>query len=302
MPQFKPTRGICLNRSHPLSRGLVGLWLFNEGSGGQVFDLSGNNNTGSLVADTYFGPGKFGSALILDGTGDYVDCGNKTILNPGTSDFFVSMWVKTTDTAGIFASKRNLQDEGDANNEGWAFYISPNHVRFLITDVSDNYYATSTSNVNDGKWHHIVGVRAGGRVKIYFDNVLEEDVAGTTASIDSVRQLLFGNQVDLSAGNYLAGSIDHAMIYSRTLSASEIALLYREPFCMFEEAIRPKLIGGQIVNLAGNSVALSSLSATAKAMRKVGGNVVSTTDVTAILNLIRSLLYIESNWKREAFF
>jgi hypothetical protein len=37
-------------------------------------------------------------------------------------------------------------------------------------------------------------------------------------------------------------------------------------------------------------------------MRKVGGNVVSTTDVTAILNLFRSLLYIESNWKREALF
>lgn len=265
-------------------------------------DLSGNNNTGSLVADTHFVPGKFGSALDFDGTGDYADCGNNTILNPGTGDLSVSIWVKTTDTPGIFASKRNLTVAGDADNEGWVLYISGNKARFLITDVQNNYYATSSSDVNDGNWHHIIGVRAGNRVKIYFDGILEEDVAGTTNSIDSTRKVLFGNQINFDAGSYLAGLIDHVMIWGRALSASEIALLYREPFCMFEEAIRPKLIGGQIVNLAGNSVALSSLSATAKALRKVGGNVVSTSDVAAILNLIRSLLYIESNWKREALF
>ena len=42
----KPPRGARLDPGHPLSRGVVGYWLFNEGVGGRVNDLSGNGNTG----------------------------------------------------------------------------------------------------------------------------------------------------------------------------------------------------------------------------------------------------------------
>ena len=82
MPQLKPTRGICLNRSHPLSRGLVGLWLFNEGSGNKVFDLSGNGNTGTLQGTTpSWTSGKYGSAVLLPGTDEYINCGSKAIFD-----------------------------------------------------------------------------------------------------------------------------------------------------------------------------------------------------------------------------
>jgi len=47
-PYEKPMYGVLLNPYHPLARGLVGCWLFNEGGGNSVFDLSGYGNHGML--------------------------------------------------------------------------------------------------------------------------------------------------------------------------------------------------------------------------------------------------------------
>jgi hypothetical protein len=52
MPILKPIRGLQLNKSHPLARGLVGCWLLNEGTGHKVFDLSGNSNTATTLANS----------------------------------------------------------------------------------------------------------------------------------------------------------------------------------------------------------------------------------------------------------
>jgi len=302
MPQLKPTRGIRLNKSHPLARGLVGCWLFNEGSGNKVSDLSGNGNNGTLQGTApSWSSGKFGPAVLLPGTDEYI--------NVGTSDFFN---ITTPFTLSICVSRANvdayhglIQRQGGAPNyRGYGLGIvikdvaNANTVRFWTGDE----WLYSTTTITDSNWHHIVAVWDGTKTYIYIDGVL--DISATPASTDLNNPgdtLSFG-AFQAGTSNWLPGRLDLPVIWNRALSDSEIALLYREPFCMFERAWIPKLIGGQIVELAGSTVALSSLSATAKAMRKVGGNVVSTTDVTAILNLIRSLLYIESNWKREALF
>jgi len=81
--QHKPMLGQQVDRSHPCAKGLVGFWLMNEGTGNRIQDLSGNRITGTLVADTHFVPGKFGSALGFDGTGDYVSIGQPQVLTSG---------------------------------------------------------------------------------------------------------------------------------------------------------------------------------------------------------------------------
>jgi len=71
VPVLKPVRGIRLNKSHPLARGLVGYWLLNEGSGNKVFDLSGNGKTGTIngtitwVADYLNCPGSTGNNISI---------------------------------------------------------------------------------------------------------------------------------------------------------------------------------------------------------------------------------------------
>ncbi len=305
MPQLKPTRGIRLNKSHPLARGLVGCWPFNEGSGGQVFDLSGNGNTGTLVGNPSWDFGIFG-ALKFDGTGDYIAINNSPSLNNfGTGDFSIFARVK-------------IPPRGDPsygqifNVEGTdpRYYLRFNDnasvyggLHALIDDGPTSVSAWSNTIIDDNKEHQVgVVYDRDGNMQLYIDGKAD----GSGVSIAAVGSVNNNNDVRIGMrysdiGDFL-GLIDHVMVYNRALTASEIALLYREPFCMFERAWIPKLIGDQIVELAGSSVALSSSSATAKAMRKVGGNVVGTSDVAALLNLIHSLLYIERNWLREALF
>src|SRR2546430_8469288 len=48
--------------------GLVAAYAFNEGSGTTVADASGNGNTGTLNGATWTTAGRYGSALVFDGT------------------------------------------------------------------------------------------------------------------------------------------------------------------------------------------------------------------------------------------
>src|SRR5207302_3857460 len=52
----------------PQPAGLVAAYGFNEGAGTTVADASGNGNTGSIDGATWTTAGRYGSALVFDGT------------------------------------------------------------------------------------------------------------------------------------------------------------------------------------------------------------------------------------------
>ncbi len=60
---------------------LVGYWSFDEGQGTVVHDQSGSGNDGTINGAPLWIEGPFGKALQLNGTSDYVDCGNAESLN-----------------------------------------------------------------------------------------------------------------------------------------------------------------------------------------------------------------------------
>jgi len=182
------------------------------------------------------------------------------------------------------------------------------------------------SSLAANQWYTIAGViRGQNDMDIYLDGVDDGgSYSGAATSMDtSSGEPAFGRWPALATDQYLTGNIEYVYLLNRALSASEIALLYREPFCMFARTSRPQLRGGQIVNLAGTSAGLSSLSATAKAIRKAGGTVVCTSDFAAVLSAVRGLAAstasfaavdgslditrekppeIEMSWLREALF
>jgi len=295
---LKPIRGLRLNKSHPLARGLVGCWLCNEGTGDTVFDLSGNGNTGTLQADAHFVPGKFGFALGFDGTGDYV--GDDTQL-VSAYPFTFSAWAFKNDNGG----NGNIVGLFDASAVDviYAVYIDSVGIPTIYGRNSGEFtLKAGTTDVRDA-WHHIIAIfnSATDRM-LYVDGVLEVSDSVLVNYNSNVDRWDIGRLGDDTATAYFDGTIDHVLLYNRALTAQEIGRLYREPFCIFDRGIRPELIGGQIVNLAGTSAALSSLSATAKATRKVSGTVASISDVEALLNSIRDRLETERDWLREALF
>ena len=227
--QQKPPMGWPLD----YSSGLVpnaGFWLFNEGSGNIVQDLSGNGNTGTITLATWEA-GKFGSALkFVSGT-------NHSILVPvetGTSHTILA-WIKASADGRIF----------DSQTGRVIFDIDGGYLQYYAA----GWNADTTKIITDNKWHQVVASIVNGTaltiyvdgVPVYSNTVVASSIGGTTR---------IGNHYTPSTSEEFIGLIDHKMIYNRGLSASEISQCHQEPFCMFKDP-------AELVLMAGNQAVVT---------------------------------------------
>src|SRR6266481_825978 len=141
-------------------------------------DSTGDSNTGTLESPASAATGKMGGALYSS-TGDVNRAHG---YNHGSNNVTLSAWVKTTD-------KLDIIDEFGANNDllylmvGDPFGLSTSfaHKAVIFYGETNDFNlpaAVGTTNVDDGNWHHIVGIRdeTNKQLRIYVDGVLE----GTT--------------------------------------------------------------------------------------------------------------------------
>ena len=257
----KPLLGRSLNYGHFLSNGLVGCWLFNEGSGSKIFDLSGNLITldfGSGSAMPTWSAGKFGSCPSFDG-GDYI---SKSISDWRINDTqgSISFWVKTASAAGTVRVVISSAD-GGSNFYFLGVGIWTNEKVFVMQRNYDTQDTVTGSTVlTAGVWYFVTIVSNGSSYSIYVNGQLESlTIVGGTNSGDWFGDTLNRDNIYIGCQRrevleyYFNGLIDNVAIYNRALSASEVALLYREPFCMFErrrEIIVPEVAAAG-VTMAG---------------------------------------------------
>jgi hypothetical protein len=82
-------------------------------------------------------------------------------------------------------------------------------------------YISGGPAVNDGQWHHLVGVRAGSALRLYVDTVLAASATDAAVGYTATgAALTLGGLVD---GSY---AFDSVAIYNRGLSAYDVAPLY----------------------------------------------------------------------------
>jgi len=259
--QQKPTLGTQIDWANPLSRGLVGCWLFNERSGTIVQDLSGNRNHGTLVGDPTWIPGKFGSGIDFDGIGDYVLLYDGALIAT-SANATVTAWIKTS-ASNLDGGRPIYCERAASGDDIWKFDSldlnhSTNGIQFAHRDDAGALtfvYATNEIVINDGKWHFVAVTKQGSSIVLYVDGVV--DKTGTLNGSDTFTDAGLESRlaIDGAYPSYATiGQIDHVMIYSEALSASEIAQLYREPFCMFEEDNVAVLHKGVSVPAAGGQV------------------------------------------------
>lgn len=240
----KPIMGVQLNHGHDLTRGLVGIWTFNDRPGvvGRTYDLSGNGNHGDLVADAHSVPGLFGSALDFDGTGDYVDIADNPLFDTG--DLTIVAWVKPIDTTHRYIVELIDIKAILRMTEGgfFAFYAGASAASETIAALDE--------------WCQVVGTLEGTTGKIYVNSILKRTSAGNT-QISGVTGVGIGRYNGGSA--YWNSQIDHVMAWSRALTSQEIASLYADPFQMFEQeelvvnaAAAPA--GGQVIIIMMSSI------------------------------------------------
>ena len=235
----KPKPGVMLNPLHPLSRGLVGYWLFNEGSGSLANDISGHGNYGTLknmspnVQGSGWGGSKFGGGLEFDGTNDHVDCGNDESFN--TEEITVTFWVKLS---SVIVSHDVMSKEwanSPSNSDStWVWQILPTEIpEFYIINSSGTGTQCSMGTAISGDiWYYLTSTYDKSNIKVYLNGVLKNTVPYTQDMVSSTDKLWINGQK--WNGVYYRrfnGSIDGVSIYNRALLAAEIKQLYHNPFC-----------------------------------------------------------------------
>ena len=133
-------------------------WWPAEGNADNIHNIT---NSGTLQGGVTFAPGKVGQAFTFDGTGavNIPNQGTEGELNFQGSDFSVDAWVRFTGTLGPGVYATIFQ-----NYSGYSLYElyidGNNRVDFVFRDFNGNFVGVGgTTTLNDGLWHHVVGVR-----------------------------------------------------------------------------------------------------------------------------------------------
>src|SRR5258705_7733629 len=196
--------------------GLVAAYAFNEGSGTTVADVSGNNNNGTISAATWTSAGKFGSALMFNGTSAQVTVPNATSLQL-TTGMTLEAWVFPT---GSLASWRAVLDK---NVDGYYLMASsdPNNrpaVGGTWTGGNQNTAAPTALALN--AWTHLAATFDGATVRLYVNGVQVASQAQTAPLATTTGTLQIGG--DSYPNEFFAGAIDEVRIYNRALTQAEI--------------------------------------------------------------------------------
>lgn len=229
---LKPCLGSQIQLGHPLAAGLVVCWLMNENGGNKIYDLSGNGNHGTFGATTtspIWKPGQFGSNISFDG-GDYIDCGAGVNLDISVKTISFRLNGTFTNYARLLSAPSGFTNDYQVVLDGTA-----GRINLTKGTGNNNSKITGIGTFTNNKWYHVV-ITDGGTVAsitFYINGVLTASAVNASSFDIAAGNFLIGKRQDST--NYYTGLLDNVQIWNRVLSANEIAKLYLDPFCMFEE-------------------------------------------------------------------
>jgi hypothetical protein len=286
----------------------VAFYRLDETGGTTAYDTTGGNNGIYTNVQQDFTPGyapqsdpdpaaEFGA---LANNNSYV--GNvPTYLNFGTAnggnaEFSVEVWINTF----LFFSGNGIISIGFGNG-GEEFALDTgatgNALRFYVRNAAGTAFAAngSYSPVNDGLWHHVVGVcdEAGGHVYLYLDGALlaTGTITPGTGVLSSSLPLIIGarqsgNSNPANYDSQFIGAISQAAVYGSALSAGQVQTHF------LASGVAPVITQIQPFNLTTNQGANVTFTVTATGTGPLtyqwldpNNNTVSTNNVLALSNV-----------------
>jgi hypothetical protein len=181
-------------------------------SGTTWTDLSGNNNSASLVNGVGYNGGNGGS-LVFDGADDYAITSNSLLVHR-TSNWTYSCWLKfngipsagTIFTNGIWFNCLLFRFE---TNGITVYSMSNNWGKFTLSPTL-------------GIWYKLDFVRNGNSVDFYLNSLYSQSIS-FTADIQPSSNFYIGIH---APGECFNGNISHVSIYNTALTTQEIQQNY----------------------------------------------------------------------------
>ena len=227
---------------------LVAHWTLDEGAGVVAQDASAFEAPGQLINGPQWVRGVLGNALWFDGVADYIDVGNPAHLHL-TSSMTIALWMyaeRLSAETDVLITKN-----GGLGDVGWHFYIEGGFPAMKIghpNPFSKTSTRTSSVQLSVGQWYHIAGVYDASEraMDIYVDGVLANGLFnGTVPPSQRNSQQNISIARRSNDRRHFKGILDDIRIYSRALSAQELAVLAggeeppaEQPFSELYEAER----------------------------------------------------------------
>jgi len=196
--------------------GLVAAYSFSEGIGTTLADSSGNNNHGAISGATWTSAGRFGNALVFNGTSSRVTIPSSPSLQL-TNGVTLEAWVFPTTTP-----------------TGWRSIVTKTIDGYYLMASSDNpgptlgglwtsggtSYLPSSTALTPNVWTHLAATFDGSTMRVYVNGTQVASRAQNASLTPTTGTLQIG--ADSYPDEFFEGRIDEVRIYNRALSPAEI--------------------------------------------------------------------------------
>jgi hypothetical protein len=231
--------------------GLVAAFSFDEGGGTIAADASGNGNTGTVSGAAWTTGGRNGGALSFDGESDYVTVVETASLDLSTAAT-VEAWVYPTASSGsraIVAKERN--------GGGFPYGLETNAgVPAGYVKAGSTVTAAATTAVAAGTWTHLALAYDGAYVRLYVNGALAASEAASGSLAASNDPMRIGG--DVTWAEWFEGRIDDVRVYSRALTAGEVATDMATPVAASNPAPASSLVGAWSFDAGSGTTAADS--------------------------------------------
>ncbi|MBI5360865.1 MAG: DUF2341 domain-containing protein, partial [Planctomycetes bacterium] len=230
--QIEPFRdsGAFINDSID-NTNLAGSWSFSEGIGGTTADSSPNSNTGTLNGPVW-AVGRYGNALLFDGTNDRITTADSSSWDFGTGDFSIEGWANYSSVSGVMRLI-SAGSEADGANNLWTMGLIPGPLRLDFAYYNGGSYVDILSGsltVTAGLWYHIAVVRSGTTMYFYLNgNGAGSSGIGAVSINGGSSGAIMGARYSTNASTvfeFANGPLDDIKVYKRALSAEEVSMHY----------------------------------------------------------------------------
>ncbi|MHA2248601.1 MAG: LamG domain-containing protein, partial [Candidatus Hodarchaeales archaeon] len=233
------------------SNQMVGYWKMDTGSGNTVVDSTVNGNDGDMTghaADwvTNDIDPEFDTALDFEaGSSEYIEISDADELtftdgtNQSDIGFSISLWFKYESVVGTDTLVSKY--DSSTNNSEWVIYFTTTVIQLGCYSPTGadriarnyNYGAELVSNT----YHLLVctydGSKSANGIDIYINTTVVDDTDSDIGSYvgmnNTASDVLFGAD---NAGSrlYYDGIMDEVILWNRSLSATDVSLLYNSYF------------------------------------------------------------------------
>ena len=195
------------------------------GTGTTWTDLSGRGNTGTLVSGPTYDTANGGS-VVFDGTTNYVNCPSISIgasysiecfFNSSSVVNYKNLYDMNYSTyTGVTGNVGPRFEQNSSGTAGWVWSG--------VTNATNPFNNSSAVALSANTWYHTMFTMNNGIVNTYVNGVvLDLNISSSSGYVTTFGDPNLGRGFVLAGNRYFSGKISNFKIYSRALSATEVA-------------------------------------------------------------------------------